>query len=167
MKEEAKNELDKILTVYDEKLAETARREAAITAAREAFPERFTALKAKTIRPVLTELAEVLSARGHEATPREQEESTTTADGVSFAAIILRVVPKPFAHSPKGSTSFLEVTFSANRHDRKITVASTNTIPNSSGSRGKRGEYEIEAVTAEVVTRHVIQSLQEALTDSR
>lgn len=167
MKDEAKNELDQILAVYDEKLAETARREAAITAAREAFPDRFAALKAKTLRPVLTEFTEVLSARGHEATAREQEESTTTADGVAFAAIILRVVPKPFAHSAKASTTFVEVTFSANRQDRKITVSSTNTIPSSGGSRGKRGEYEIEAVTPDVVVRHVIQTLQEALTDTR
>jgi hypothetical protein len=33
---------------------------------------------------------------------------------------------------------------------------------NHGGTVGKRGEYEVDAVTAEVVTTHIIQTLSEA-----
>jgi hypothetical protein len=168
MRTEAKTQLETILGTYDEKLAEIERRESAIRAAQASFPERFAALRAKTIRPALDELAELLNGHGHESVAREQEESSTTAGGISSAAISLRIVPKPFAHkSTETSNNFIEITFSANRSERKITVSSTNTIVNSGGSRGRRGEYDIEVLTADVIVNHVLQTLQEAFADAR
>ena len=83
---------------------------------------------------------------------------------MSYAAISLRLNPKPFAFkSANTNRSFIEITFSANRNERKVTVSSTNTIVNSNGSLGKRGEYEIDAMTADVVAEHVLRSLEEAL----
>jgi hypothetical protein len=38
---------------------------------------------------------------------------------------------------------------------------------NSPGSIGKRGEYDIDRVTAEVVAGHVLQTLQEAFAVTR
>jgi hypothetical protein len=164
MNTDAKNQLKKILGTYDAKLAEQERIEAAKRAADAAFPVRFAALKAETIRPMIQEFVDVLSAHGHEATAREQEESSSTAGGVSYAAISLRVIPKPFAHkSTETPKTFIEITFSANRSERKIVVSSTNTMMSSGGSLGKRGEYEIEAMTAEVIAEHVLQALQQAL----
>ncbi len=164
MKSDAKDQLKKILGTYDNKLAEENRLAAAKRAADAAFPERFAALKTETIRPLIQEFVELLSGHGHEATAREQEESSSSAGGVSYAAISLRVTPKPFAHkSVETNKSFIEVTFSANRSERKVTVSSSNTMIHSSGSVGKRGEYEIDAMTADVVADHVIQTLQEAL----
>jgi hypothetical protein len=168
MKNDAKSELKKILGNYDEKLAEIARRDAALRAAQEAFPGRFAALKEKTIRPALQEFADQLNAMGHEATLRDQEESSSPAGGVAFAAIILRIVPKPYAFkSPETNKSFLEISFSANRHDRKVAVSSNNTIVNSGGSRGKRGEYDVDAVNEDVVATHVLQTLNEAFSEPR
>jgi len=106
----------------------------------------------------------VLRGHGHEAMAREQEESTSTTAGVLSAAISLRMTLKPFVRtSTESSRSFIEITFSANRADRKVTVSSTNTIVNSGGGLGKRGEYEIDAVTTDVVLDHVLRTLQEAL----
>jgi hypothetical protein len=53
--------------------------------------------------------------------------------------------------------------FSANRSERKITVSSTNTTINSNGNVGKRGEYEIDTMTADIVAEQVIRTLEEAL----
>jgi hypothetical protein len=163
MKDEAKNRLKQMLAVYDEKLAETSRREAAARAAKEAFPERFSVLKKETIVPVLKELAEVLNASGHEATVREQEESSSTVGSVTSAAVGLSVVPKPFVRKGTDTKkSFTEIMFSANRSDQKIVVSSTNTIIKSSGGVGKRGEYELGALTGDVVVEHVLKNLEEA-----
>jgi hypothetical protein len=163
MKDEAKKRLKQLLGAYDEKLAERDRVDAAIRAAKEAFPERFTALKKKTILPLLQELADELNASGHEATFREQEESASTSGGVTAAAVLLRIVPRPFAQrSAETKKSFLEITFAANRNEQKIVVSSSNTIINSGGSVGKRGEYAIEAVNDDVVIGHVMHALEEA-----
>jgi hypothetical protein len=163
MKDEAKKRLKRILSAYDEKLAETERLEAASRAAKAAFPERFSALKKEMLLPVLGELAELLTASGHEATATEQEESSSSASGVASAAISLRVTPKSVtqkaADTKKG---FIEVTFSANRRERNIVVSSTTTIINSGASIGKRGEYEIEILTADIVVDHVLQTLEKA-----
>ncbi|HEY8041950.1 MAG TPA: hypothetical protein VIF15_19240 [Polyangiaceae bacterium] len=168
MKDEAKNKLGQILGAYDEKLAEIDRREAASRAAQAAFPERFATLRTRTIRPVIEEFADVLNGRGHQATAREQEESSSTVGGVLSAAISLRIIPRPFVHkSTDTNKSFIEITFSANRNERKITVSSTNTMTASVGNLGKRGEYELDAVTADVVAEHVLQILQEALAPAR
>jgi hypothetical protein len=163
MKDEAKSQLQKILGDYDTRLAEAERAEAARRAAHAAFPDRFAAFKAETIRPALQELADVLAESGHEATVREQEESSSAASGVKAAAISLRIVPKPFARkSTEPNPSAIEITFSAHRAERKITVSSTNTLLGHGGGFGKRGEYEIDALTAELVASHVIQTLAEA-----
>jgi hypothetical protein len=164
MKIEAKNQLENILQAYDDKVAEEERNVAAKRAADLAFPARFAKLRAETIRPALQAFVEAIRGHGHEASAREQEESTSTTAGVSSAAISLRMTPKSLAHkSTETNRSFIEVTFSANRNERKVTVSSTNTIVNSSGGLGKRGEYEIEAMTADVVADHVIRTLQEVL----
>jgi hypothetical protein len=165
MNEDAKSQLATILRAYDEKLAEAERREAAIRAAHAAFPARFAALKTEMVRPTLQELAELLNGYGHEVTVREQEESSSTVGGVTFAAISLRVIPKPFAHksTSESNKSFIEITFSANRSERKIAVSATSTMITSGGSLGKRGEYEVSALTADVVADHVLQTLRDAL----
>jgi hypothetical protein len=168
MKDETKAQLESMLASYDEKLAEAELRNAAIRAAQAAFPERFDSLKVTMIRPVLQEFIALLEGRAHAATLREQEESSSTSGGITLAAISLRIIPKPFANkSAEKNNNFIEITFSANRTERKITVSSTNTIINSGGSRGKRGEYEVEAITTDVVARHVLQTLQEAFVDPR
>jgi hypothetical protein len=168
MKEQAKKQLGQILGTYDEKLAEVERIDAANRAAQAAFPGRFATLRTHTIRPVLEEFVEVLNGRGHQATAREQEESSSTVGGVLSAAIALRIIPRPFVQkSTDTNKSFIEVTFSANRNERKITVSSTNTMTASIGNLGKRGEYELDAVTADVVAEHVLQILQEALSPAR
>ena len=142
-----------------------SRREAAIRAAKEAFPERFSVLKKEIILPALRELAEVLNGSGHDATVREQDESSTTVGGVASAAVGLCVVPRPFVQKgAETKKSFTEIMFSANRSERKVIVSSTNTIIHSGGGVGKRGEYEVEAVTADVVVDHVLRTLEEAFT---
>jgi hypothetical protein len=168
MKHETKAQLETILATYDEKLTEVESRNAAVRAAQAAFPERFSTLKVDMIRPILQEFIDMLGRHGHAASAREQEESSSTSGGITLAAISLRIIPKPFANkSLEKNNNFVEIMFAANRNERKITVSSTNTIINSGGSRGKRGEYEIEAITVEVVSNHVMQTLEEALVDPR
>jgi hypothetical protein len=163
MKVETKTQLEKIIGDYDAKLAEAERADEARRAAHAAFPGRFLTLKEATIQPVAQEIADMLNAHGHKASVREQGESSTTEGGVKSASVSLRVVPKPFAHkSAETNPVSIEITFSANCSERKVAVSSTNTMMSHGRTVGKRGEYEIEAVTADVVTSHVIQTLNEA-----
>jgi hypothetical protein len=163
MKHEAKSQLKKIIGDYDDKLAETERIDVANRAAQAAFPERFLTLRSGVIAPALQEMAEMLVEKGHEASLREQEESSSAVGGVKSAAVTLRIIPKPFAKkSSETNAVSIEISFSANRAARKVTVSSTNTMIGHSGSVGKRGEYEVDAVTADVVATHVIQTLGEA-----
>jgi hypothetical protein len=168
MNDDTRNQLRRIVAAYDEKLAEAERVDTARRAAHEAFPGRFVSLKTGTIQPAIQEIADMLNERGHRASVHEQDESSTTAGGIKSAAVWLRVVPKPFAQkAAEDNASAIEVTFSASRGERKVAVSSTNTIVNNGGSVGKRGEYEIDAVTAEVVANHVIQTLREAFGAAR
>ena len=163
MKNEQKSQLTKIIGDYETKLSEAERLDVAKRAADAAFPERFLTFKAKTIRPALQEIADMLNERGHDASVRDQEESSSAAGGVKSAAVSLRLVPKPFAHrTGEISPVAIEVMFSANRAERKITVSSTNTMTSHGGSVGKRGEYEIDVETSEIVANHVIQTLNDA-----
>jgi hypothetical protein len=163
MKDEAKSQLEKIIGDYDAKLTEAARVEAAKREADAGFPERFVTLKAKTVRPALQEIADMLNAHGHDAALHEQEEASSTITGFKSASISLRIVPKPFVRkSTDANPSAVEIVFSAKRSERKVTVSSTNTLVSAGGSIGKRGEYDIDAVTSDVVTTHVLQTLNEA-----
>lgn len=168
MKDEAKRQLAKIIGDYDDKLAEAERVDATKRAAQEAFPGRFARLKKETIVPVAQEIADMLNERGHRASVRDQEESSSTESGIKSAAVSLRVVPKPFAHKAAETNPIaIEITFSANRSDRKVAVSSSNPMTGHGGTAGKRGEYEIDAVTADVVTSHVIETLNEAFGGTR
>jgi len=164
MKHEAKSQLKKIIGDYDEKLAQSERVDAANRAAHAAFPERFVALRTEIVAPALQEIAAMLNERGHDASVRDQEESSSAAGGVRSASVSLRVIPKPFAKkaTPEANPVTIEISFSANRAARKVTVSSTNTMIGHGGRVGKRGEYEIDEVNADVVANHVIQTLDEA-----
>ncbi len=145
-----------------------ARADAANRAAQTAFPERYAALRRDTIRPIMQEFAEVCNERGHEATVRDTEESTTTEGGVLLAAITLRIVPKVLSSKAAATNkSYVEISFSANRGEQKIGVSSTNTMINSAGNVGKRGEYTLDMVTADVIETHMLQTLREALVGTR
>ena len=164
MKSDALDRLKRILGAYDHNLAEQEQMEAVKRAADAAFPSRFETLKAETIRPAMKEFVDILNGYGHEATVREQEESSSSAVGVLSSAISLCINPKPFARkSTPASKNCVEITFSGNRSERKVTVSSTNTILNSSGTVGKRAEYEVDAITGDVVADHVLQTLKDAL----
>ncbi|HTB79213.1 MAG TPA: hypothetical protein VK762_38485 [Polyangiaceae bacterium] len=164
MKSETKTQLEEVLGAYDARLLEEERAIAAKRAADAAFPARFATLRTETLRPAIQEFIDLLTAHGHGATAIEREESSTTTGGFSHAAISLRIHPKPFVNkSTETNKAFIEVTFAANRSERKITVSSTNTTINATGNVGKRGEYPIDAMTAEIVAEQVIRTLQEAL----
>jgi hypothetical protein len=164
MKSDAWDRLKNMLGAYDHNLAKQEHMEAVKRAADAAFPLRFDTLKAETIRPAMKEFVDVLNSYGHEATVREQDESSSSAGGVLSSAISLCINPKPFAHkSTPTSKNSIEITFSANRSERKVTVSSTNTMLRSNGSVGKRAEYDVDAITADVVADHVLQTLQDAL----
>jgi hypothetical protein len=164
MKDEQKSQLKKIIGDYEAKLTEAERLDVAKRAADAAFPGRFATFRTRTIRPALEEIADLLNERGHDASVRDQEESSSAGGGVRSAAVSLRLIPRPFAHkSAETNPVAVEVMFSANRAERKITVSSTNTMTSHGGSVGKRGEYEIDALTADVVAGHVIQTLGDAL----
>jgi hypothetical protein len=172
MKDETKKQLEAILGAYDVKLAEVARVAEALRAAQAAFPARFAAARTKTIRPAIQEFADLLNGQGHEASVNEHEESSGAVGGVggvTSAGITLRIVPKPFAHNAADKTRrvSIEIAFAANRNERKIVVSSSNTMINSGGSLGKRGEYEVDAMTPEVIAHHVIQTVQEAFAGTR
>lgn len=163
MKVEAKSELRKVISDYDDRLAEAERVAAAKRAEHAAFPARFVKLKTGIIQPTAQGIADMLNERGHNASVREQDESSTLEGSVKSAAVSLRVVPKPFAHkAAEANAVSIEVTFSANRSERKVAVSSTNTMINHGGTVGKLGEYEIDAVTPDVVAKHVIQTLSDA-----
>jgi hypothetical protein len=163
MKDDAKTRLKQILSDYDAKLAESERVEKERREAQAAFPARFVSLKTEIIQPAINEIADMLNEGGHVASVREQEDSSTAEGGVKSAAISLRVVPRPFAaKATEVNAVAIEVTFSANRSVRKVAVSSTNSMINHGGTVGKRGEYEIEALTADIVTTHVLQTLSEA-----
>jgi hypothetical protein len=165
MKSDNLDRLKKVLGAYDHHLAKQEHMEAVKRAADAAFPVRFETLKAETIRPAMTEFVDVLNGYGHEATVREQDESSSSAGGgVLSSAISLCINPKPFARkSTPASKNLVEITFSGNRIERKVTVSSTNTMLSSNGSVGKRAEYEVDAITGDVVADHVLQTLQDAL----
>ncbi len=164
MKDDVKKQLTQILGAYDDKLAETARAEAVSKAAQAAFPERFVALMKDTIRPTFQEFADVMNSHGHQVEVREQEAESAVKGGATYTTISLHIVPKAFvSKSTDASKSFIEISFSAKRAERKIGVSSTNTMQSSGASIGRRGEYEIEAVTPEVVATHVLGALQEGL----
>ena len=168
MKVEAKSELKKIIGDYDDKLAEAERVGAARRAAHAAFPERFVTLRREVIKTTAQEIADMLNERGHSASVREQDESPTVEGMVKYASATLRIVPKPFAQkAAEASAISIEITFSANRSERKVTVSSTNTMLNHGGTVGKLGEYEINAVTADIVAQHVIQTLNDAFRVAR
>jgi hypothetical protein len=168
MKDEAHSQLKKIMDTYDAKVAEAERLDAANRAAQAAFPERFSTLRTEIIRPVLQEIAAMLNERGHETSVLEQEESSNVTGGVKSAATSLRIVPKPFTQKSIETNSFaIEVMFSANRGERKIIVSSTNTMQVRGGSVGKRGEYEIDAVTVDVVADQTILALNDAFIGTR
>ena len=168
MKDEDKARLQKILGDYEAKLAEAARIDAVNRAAQAAFPGRFVALAAEVLRPAMQEIADLLRARGHEATVHEQEESSSTAGGVKAAAVSMRVVPKSVTPGAASSSPVaFEISFSANRAERKVVVSSSSTMMNHGARMGKRGEFEVDAVTADVVATHAIKALEEAIGSTR
>ena len=93
MADHLREELEKLLTQYEEQRRVVLAREEKVKEADAQFIARFAELRRGVIRPAFEVAAAMLAERGHKASIAEQEFSVDPAGRITEAGISLHIVP--------------------------------------------------------------------------
>jgi hypothetical protein len=163
MESRTRKSIEGILDGFNSRV-EAARREAERRMIeRRIFLAEFSERMRTVIRPTMEQVGDLLTSRGHEFEITEEEESVEANGKTANAAITLRIYPyaeRP-AHTQLGGCPHLAIR--ANSPRNTIYVHESIMMPGSGGHAGTAGEYELDAVTADMVEQHILSVLVRTL----
>jgi hypothetical protein len=160
MRKEIKSQLDSLMDSYDKKVSDKKTRQEKIQSAEEEFAAEFVSLRAQIILPVMEEIRAHLQSRGHKVRIAEQDASVDHDGKTSPARITMEFLPVGVERR-LSTDSVPAVSFMASKSKKQILVHECTMLPGRGGQAGKRGEYEIKDIDAEIVEREIIGVLKE------
>lgn len=156
MAQHLRDELAKVLDVYDaRRTAEKTR----VDKAREEdaqFLVGFATLRREVVRPVFEEAGALLAARGHRFSIAEQEFAADPSGKVVEASISLHVVPAGMG-SPAKVESHAWTLSVTTRHYNKTVWFDAGAAMNVGGITGSKSAYTLQRVDTRLVEEEVVK----------
>lgn len=163
MDDSTKKRLSGILDSFDAKRGAAKKEAERKKTEHEIFLEQFTEKAKSVIRPVMEQVAKLLESRGHNSEIREQKE-TIDSDGRTInAGITLTIFPLGQRPRYPDQHDCPHVAFMVNSYENKIHVHESTMMPMRGGHAGSTGEYALDKVTSELVEKHIVSVLQQAM----
>ena len=161
MEDQTKNKLKEIFDKHDAKKLAAKKAEEKIKTEKDTFLEDFTRAISNTIRPSLEEIAATLEARGHGCKISVNKETETQHDGLHNAQI--RMVIYPNVHNGRRGPDHEQpsISFIAIPSAKTIMVHGSTIMPGQGGRAGKRGDYQFDKITPEIVETETVNLLNE------
>lgn len=162
MRDETKENLDKLMDTYEQK-RESAEERAKRKIAEEAkFLASFRQCCDQTILPVMREIGEQLRSRGHAYNISSTDEVTPPGGRTMPAQAAMEFYPAGIDRSR--FTSRTEntpyVAFIGNRDIRKVSVSSGDMIPDAGGRQGPVREVSLDEIDEDFVEEHILIMLR-------
>ena len=163
MEEKTKKALDKILDSYSSKQDAVRKEVTRQKTEREQFLERFKEKATTLIRPLFEKVGEHLKSRGHDFGIKEENERIE-GDGKrhSNAGITLEIYPERKRPS-FANHGCPHVAIMVDSHKNSLYVYESTMMPGSGGRSGSAGSYELDAITPEIIDKHIIGVLSQAM----
>jgi hypothetical protein len=120
------------------------------------FLAGFADLRAKLVRPVFESAGELLRARGHGFTVREEEFVFDGNGKTTEAMIAMRVTPAGMENAAASDVQRRELSLST-RHYNKTIVIVNGAAPPSGSMAGAGGGYTLAQVDAELVEEQLLK----------
>ena len=135
-------------------------------AQREEFLQSFGARIAGVVRPAMEEAAELLRRSGHEFEIVENSDGLQPDGRTLNGAITLTIYPNGVRPSDPRNTDqngWPHIAFFVSPSKNTVLVHESAMMPGVGGPSGTAGEYALDDITAEVVSKHIVSVLARAM----
>ena len=156
-KQKGARNLDSLLNQYDEQLNRVEKEEKKEKSDRETFTEQFLTLCDQTIKPVFERLKSKVEKRGHKVQIETREPSWDSRKKVPIEpSISFDVELKRKSDNDRyyGTRDKPHISFICNASKRIVSSYESTIGLGHGGHGGGRGEFNIEAVTADLVEKN-------------
>ena len=145
-----RDELGKLLNLYDAQREATRAREQKIKDEDALFVATFAELRRSVIRPAFETAAAMLAERGHKVTIAEQEFSVDAGSKVTEGGISIHIVP---SGAPASARDDAGRSFSiSTRHYSKMVLINTG-----QPLEGSKGTYPLEKIGKQLVEEELVK----------
>jgi hypothetical protein len=168
------DDLTRILDEFDARSEVNEAQERQQQERRDEFTEQFDVVVREVVKPVLNELAEQLTARGHEAEVVEQA-ALTDVQGRPISGAQFKLVFRSRGHgrpdeslrSADRGLRACDWGLTCDSSQRRVEIGESTMEPGHAGRAGRVGSWELDEVTHEAVRQSAIRLIGEALTPPR
>ncbi len=156
-----KNKLKEIFDKHDENKLAAKKAQEKIKTEKDVFLEDFERTITNTIRPSLEEIGAIIAARGHGCKISAQRETETKHDGFQNAHIKMIIYTDAHQARRGPDHEYPSISFIATPSNKTILVHGSTIMSGHGGDAGKRGEYQLDKITQEIVETETVNLLNE------
>lgn len=135
-------------------------------AQRDDFLQHFAATIQTVIRPVIDTTAELLRRGGHDYEIVQNDDGLQSDGRTLNAAITFTIYPngvRPTDPRNPGQLGWPHIAFFVNPSKNSVLVHESAMMPDIGGPAGTAGEYVLDQITPDVVEKHIVSVLSQAM----
>jgi len=163
MLEQNQKELDGLMSKYQGDLSGLQQKRTEVQEAQAAFMAEFKRLKKEVIWPTLVDIGNYLNKFGHDYHIEEHDEYTDATAHFSPSSLTFNIYPATLDRASYQPDCTPYISFGANRYAGKIGIMVSTMMPGKGGVIGSHGEYDLSAITKELVENEVTAVLKNSL----
>lgn len=135
-------------------------------AQREDFLNHFAETIQTVVRPVMENTAELLKRGGHDYEIVQNDDGLQSDGRTLNAAITFTIYPngvRPTDPRNPGQLGWPHIAFFVNPNKNTVLVHESAMMPDVGGPAGTAGEYSLEGINPEMVEKHIVSVLSQAM----
>lgn len=135
-------------------------------AQREDFLNHFAETIRTVVRPVMENTAELLKRGGHDYEIVQNDDGLQSDGRTLNAAITFTIYPngvRPTDPRNPGQLGWPHIAFFVNPNKNTVLVHESAMMPDVGGPAGTAGEYSLEGINPEMVEKHIVSVLSQAM----
>lgn len=164
MKDETKQELDKLMETYGQKREEKGKRAAKRQAEEIEFDADFSVCRDDIIRPAMEEIGDHLRKGGHAYQIYSSDEDVDAFGKPTPAEVTILFYPAGIDRARfTGKAGTPHVSFMANPRTRKVSISASDRILGGGGASGAKGEFPLDQINRDFVEEQILTMVREVL----
>lgn len=126
---------------------------------RQAFVDDFEIFANSVIKPMMTEIGNIIKEKGHDYKVSFDKEYANDKGNVIDSRITMNIFPNGKGRGDHQNIS-AHILFYADKYSEKIGIHENNIVPFSSGTSCKKsGDFTIQSLTPQIIEKEIIDSI--------
>jgi len=163
MLEANKQELSKLMNLYQGDQSGLVAKKEAEKSAQALFIKDFEKLKHEIIWPVIVDVGNELTEYGNDYHVSEEKEYVDATASFHPANMTFNIYPAKLTEEFRKPESAPYISFVANNYAKKVGIMVSTMMPGEGGSIGSHGEYNLAQITKEFVESELVNVLKNTL----